>query len=115
MYRPRSNFDVPMKLLIPKWKEVNGVPKKVFPKLEDDYLFFGSFKTYGGTETTVNGILSVEDTAWVETWFMPEITSECHIIVMNGMREYSIIGEPENIEERFQFMKFKVKRVKGKA
>lgn len=104
-----------MKLLIPEWKEINGVRKKVFPKPEDGVLFFGDFRTFGGTETTVNGVLSVEDTATIDTWYMPEITSDCHVALMNGMREYSIIGEPENIEERFQFMKFKVKRVKGKV
>lgn len=112
MYKPKDNFNVPMKVLIPTYVTSQGVASKIYPT--DGELIFGSFKTYGGTERDVNGIYSIEDTASVETWFRPDITSECRIKLENGT-VYDIMNEPENIEMRNQFMKFKVRRVKGNA
>jgi len=102
-------------LLVPTYKTVSGVRKKVFPDVKDGILFYASFKTYGGTERNVNGIYSVEDTADVETWYMPDFTSECRVAVANTGATYDIIGEPENIDMRNQFCKFKISRVKGGA
>ena len=78
-------------------------------------MFFGSFKTYGGTEKNVNGVYSIEDTANIETWYKPDIKANCRIAVANTEAIYDILGEPENINMRNQFLKFKVKRVKGGA
>ena len=99
-----------MMLLIPTWESVRGVNKKSYP-LEGD-VFFGNFKSYGGTEIEKNNILVIEDTATIETWFNPDIKSDCAIKFEDG-RVYEIINEPENIENRNQFMKFKVRRLKG--
>lgn len=112
MYRPKDNFNVPMILLTPTISTSHGVDKKTYPTNGD--LIFGSFKSYGGTENVVNGSYSIEDTANVETWFDPRIKSECRIELENGAI-YDIINEPEDIELRHQFMKFKVRRVKGNA
>lgn len=114
-YRPINAFNVPLVLLTPVWSTVNGVRVKTYPAIADGVQFFGSFKTYGGTETTSNGILSIEDTADVEAWFMPNIVSGCRIAIAGTTKVYDIIGEPENIEMRNQFIKFKVRRVKGGA
>lgn len=118
MYRPKDNFNVPMKLLIPIKKYVNGVLKKSYPKIEeveDGYIFFGSFKTFGGTENTVNGVYSVVSTANVETWYRDDIKSDCRIVCLDDMSEWEIINRPENIERRNQFLKFKVKEIRGDA
>lgn len=114
-YRPKNPFTTPLLLLIPTYSTVNGVRVKSFPALENGTLFYGSFKTYGGTETQVNSVLSVEDTAHIETWFRPDIKSECRIVLANTGATYEIMGEPENIEMRNQFLSFKVRRVKGGA
>lgn len=114
-YRPNLPFSVPMRLLAPSWTTVNGVKKASFPAVSEGVLFFGTFKTYGGTERDVNGVYSIEDTATVETWYLPEITSGCRIALANSGAVYEILGEPENIEMRNQFTVFKVRRVKGKA
>lgn len=76
-------------------------------------MFYGSFRTFGGTERDVNGLYSIEDTATVETWYRPDITSDCRVAVAGTNAVYDIFGEPENIEMRCQFMKFKLRRVKG--
>ncbi|MGA4517414.1 hypothetical protein ACPA0F_09105 [Solibacillus silvestris] len=115
-YKASLPFSVPMYLLIPTYSTVNGVKKKTFPAATQGILFFGTFKTYGGTERESNGLYSVEDTANIETWFTPEITSGCAIALANNPTAvYEIIGEPENIEMRNQFLLFKVSRIKGGA
>lgn len=114
-FKPSATFSVPLMLLQPTYSKVQGVTKKSFPALQEGVLFYGNFKTYGGTELTVNGVYSVEDTAWVETWFRPDIKSDCRVGVPSTGAIYEIIGKPENIELRNQFLKFKVKEVKGGA
>lgn len=112
-YKPSSPFDTPIKLLTPTWENIKGVRKKVFS--EDGDLLFCSFKTFGGTEKDVNGVYSIEDTANVETWYRPDIRSDCGIMLADTGAVYEIINDPENINMRNQYCKFKVKRVKGGA
>lgn len=114
-YKPNLDNFIPMMLLIPTTTTVSGVTKKTFPKIEEGILFFGSFKTYGGTERDVNGVYSIEDTANVETWYRPDIKSDCRVALAVSKVVYEIINEPENINQRSQFLKFKLKRVKGGA
>lgn len=108
-YRPTEPYCTPVELFNPTYEVIKGVNKKVYP--ENGELIFCSFKTYGGTETTVNDQLTVVDTANIETWYRPDITSASQIR-LNGKR-YEVIGEPENIEQRNQFLKFKVRGIKG--
>lgn len=114
-FKPAVPFSVPLVLLVPTYSEVSGVPTKTFPSLEEGTLFFGSFRTYGGTETTVNGIYSIEDTATIECWYRPDIKSNCRIALPDTGAVYEIWGEPENIEMRNQYLRFKVRRYKGGA
>ena len=117
-YKPAAPFNVAFVLLIPTKTTVQGVEKKTFPavgEVGDDAKFNGSFRTFGGTERDVNGLYSIEDTATVETWYHPAITSECRIYVRQTGATYEIINEPENIELRNQYLKFMVKRIKGGA
>lgn len=119
-YKPNLDNQIPLVLLVPSYSTVHGVDKKLFPTVEKallntDNLFFGSFKTYGGTKRDVNGVYSIEDTANIETWFRPDITSDCRIARATDGATFDIINEPEDINQRHQFLKFKVKRVKGGA
>lgn len=119
-YRPTLNNPIPLVLLVPTYTTVSGVAKKSYPTVseaiqDNNNLFYGSFKTYGGTETDVNGLHSILDTANIETWFRPDIKSDCRIARANDGAIFDIINEPENINMRNQFLKFKVQRVKGGA
>lgn len=109
MYRPREPFTTPVQLFNPTYKTVKGVTVKTYP--EQGELIFCSFKTYGGTESSVNDQLSVVDTANIETWYRPDITSASMIKL--GAKEYEVLGVPEDIEQRHQFLKFKVRGVSG--
>lgn len=126
-YRPEIKNPIPLILLIPKsTSKTSGVSKKEYPTIEEALkdkdekgnsinVFFGSFKTYGGTEKTINGIYAIEDTANVETWYRPDIVSNCRIARASDNAIFDIINEPEDINQRHQFLKFKVKRIKGGA
>lgn len=107
-YIPNRPFTTVAELYNPTYKKVKGVNVK-------DWELVGtincSFKTYGGTESTVNDVLTVIDTANVETWYRPDITSASQLMV-NG-KKYEVMGDPEDIELRHQFLKLKVRGVKG--
>lgn len=111
-------MNVPMVLLVPSYESDFGVPRKVFPSVEDGIRFFGTFKTYGGVraqEKDVNGLYSIENTADIVTWYRPEITAACRICVLATGNVYEIINEPENIDMKNQYLKFKVRGLKGGA
>lgn len=113
-YRPTMPFNVPMLLLIPSVKTVRGVAVKEYPQTGD--LIYCSFRSFGGTETQSNGVLIVEDTANIETWYRPDITANCGLCFPDDpTKVYEIIGTPENINMRNQFLKFKVKSIGGGA
>lgn len=114
-YRPSLPFSVPLLLLKPTYQTISGVRKKILPDLKDGILIYGSFKTYGGTEQTVNGLYSIVDTADVETWYRPDITSDCIIALADTGEKYEILGTPENINRRNQFCKMKLRRIAGGA
>ena len=63
MFRPTqiNNLRTPATLLIPEYSKYNGVTKKTFP--ESGPLIYVNFKSKGGTETVVNGVYSVLNTA----------------------------------------------------
>ena len=108
MYKPSFPYSTVVELYTPTITTVKGVDIKGY-RLVD--VIHCSFKTYGGTESVSNDVLTVEDTANIETWYRPDITSACRIKL--GAKFYDIVGEPENIEQRNQFLKFKVRGVKG--
>ena len=117
-YRPTIENPIPLILLKPTYSKSYGVSNKSYPTINESLLdnanlFFGSFKSYGGTEKNINGIYSIEDTANIETWYRPDITSDCRIALSTTNAIYEIINEPENVNMRNQFLKFKVKRIKG--
>lgn len=109
-YKPSAPFTVPLYLLIPVSKTVKGSTKNTYPESGD--LIYCSFKTFGGTEVTTNGVLSVENTAIIETWYRPDIKANCRFKTVDGLT-YEVLGTPENINQRNQYLKFKIKAVKG--
>ena len=115
-YKPKTPFNVPVKILQPTWQESNGVRKKIYPDPDTvNDVVFVSFRTFGGTERESNGLYLIENTATVETWYRPDITSDCQVFLTPTGQIYEVIGEPENIEMRNQFLKFRVRLVGGRA
>lgn len=113
LYHPRAakEFRTPVKLLIPTGSgKYNGVVRMTYP--EDGDVIFVNWKSYGGTENSVNGVYSILDTATITTWYRPDITANCRILTESG-KVYDIISEPEDIENAHITVQFKVQRVKG--
>jgi head-tail adaptor len=123
MYRPREaeQMTTPLGLQIPTSTRINGVLKKTFTDIPG--VIWANFKTFGGTEITTNGVLAVEETASIVCWYRPDIKSNCRIVRLEDGKDekgnynavFEIVGDPENLERRNMFLKFKVKRVKGGA
>lgn len=115
MFRPpeASQMTTPLILQIPTQTKYNGVRTNTYT--DADGVIFANFKTYGGTESVVNGIVQVIDTANIVCWYRSDITAGCRIKRASDDAIFEILGEPENIEQRNMFLKFKVKRIKGGA
>lgn len=111
-YRPSGPFNVPMFLFIPIEVEKKGSTKKVYP--DEGQLIYCTFRTFGGTEKISNDVLTVEDTAIIETWFRPDIKADCILKNLDGQK-YEILGTPENINMRNQYLRFKIKAIRGGA
>lgn len=115
IYQPKDAREMrtPVKLLIPTGTtRYNGVNRSTYPA--DGDVIFVNWKGYGGTETTVNGVYSILDTALITTWYRPDIAANCRLLREDGA-VYEIISEPENIEMQNRILSFKVQRVKGGA
>lgn len=111
-YKPSGPFNVPLFLFVPTVTTVKGSSKKIYS--ENGELIYCSFRTFGGTEKVVNDVLTVEDTAVIETWFRPDIKSDCKLKDAGGL-EYEILGTPENINKRNQYLRFKIRSIRGGA
>ena len=112
-FKPAFPYSTAIELLIPTYSTVKGQRVKTYPAT--GIRLNCSFKTYGGTESVVDGILSVIDTAIVETWYRPDIQTQCRIKVLQTGGIYEVITPPENIDMRNQFVKFRVQAIKGGA
>ena len=114
-YKASMPYDVAMKILIPVETKTKGVVQKVFPPVEEGILFYGSFRTFGGSENTSNDLYMVYDTATIDTWYRPDITPDCRIYICETDEIYEVVGRPENIGMRHQYMQFKVIKAGGKS
>lgn len=110
------SFQVPLYVIVPAVRDDQGKPIKDYDNPVARFLIFASFKTYGGTETTNNGVIQVLETAEVMTAYDPRITSLCRIELAESPGEiFDIIGAPEDLERSHEVHKFKVQRVRGGA
>lgn len=114
-YKPKAPYTTAMKILVPTPEWVLGSPKLTYSDPEKSELFFGSFQSYGGTENVSNDVLTVFATAIIETWYRPDIKSDSRIYICETGEIYEVIGDPEDIYKRHQYLKFKVQKVGGKA
>lgn len=113
MYRPpeAAEMTTPLILQTPMQTKYNGVRTSTFT--DADGVIYANFKTYGGTERKIDGLWEIEDTAQIVCWFRPDIQSNCRVKRATDGAVFEIIAEPEDIEQRHQFLKFRVKRIKG--
>lgn len=114
-YKPSAPFNVPMKLLVPVTSKEYGVVKKTFTTPDASELFYGSFRTFGGTENLKDDVYTIINTAVIDTWYRPDIKADCKIYLCDTEQIYDIVSDPEDIDFRHQYLQFKVQKVGGKA
>lgn len=113
-YKPSAPFNVAMKLLTPVTMTEYGAVKKTFTAPETSEQFFGSFRTFGGTENIKDDVYTIVDTALIDTWYRPDIKADCQIYLCETGQTYDIISDPEDIGFRHQYLQFKVQKIGGK-
>lgn len=117
-YKPAAPFATPMYLLSPTYSTVKGTKKEVWPtpdQLGDDDLIFGTFRSFGGTDIQSNDLYTVQATGVIDTWYRPDILSNCRLYIIPTGEIYEILGDPEDISMRHQYLKLKVSKVGGAA
>lgn len=112
-YRPALPFTATLTVLTPTSEFIAGVWQDVIPPLSSGFEIKCSFRSFGGTEQTVDGVYSIIDTAEIETWYRPDIVSGMVVATPDGAL-YEILGTPEDVACRHQFLKFKIRRTKGR-
>lgn len=111
MYRPDiSQMTTMVRIQRREATTINGAPRVAYVDAADpvDYC---NWKSKGGTDVTQSGALVVEDTATVVMWYRPDINQQDRFLLDGDpLKAYDVIGPPENIEQRNQFLLLKVKR-----
>lgn len=113
-FKPSAPFNVAMKLLVPVEVREYGVVKKTFTTPDASELFYGSFRTFGGTENLKDDVYTIINTATIDTWYRPDIKSDCQIYICETGDIYNIVSDPEDVEFRHQYLQFKVQKVGGR-
>lgn len=113
-YKPAAPFNVPMKILVPVTEKIYGAGNKTFSAPENSELFYGSFRTFGGTESMRDGVYMIVNTAVIDTWYRPDIKADCKIYLCETGDIYDMISDPEDIDFRHQYLRFKVQKAGGK-
>ena len=117
-YKPAVPFATPMYILNPTYKKVKGVDVQTYPDMSTvaaGNQIFGTFRSFGGTDTQSNDLTVVEKTGYIDTWYRPDITSSTRIHIVHTQDTYEILGDPEDIEMRHQFLKIRVRKIGGAA
>lgn len=115
MYRPTqiSEMTTPLILQTPTASAaVLGVRAKT-TYTDSPNIVYCNFKTYGGTDQQVDGIVEARETAEIYCWYRPDINSNCRFKRTTDNAVFEILGEPEDIEQRHQFLFIRLERIKG--
>lgn len=113
-YKPAAPFRTAMRLLNPSMETIKGVNKQVYPDPEQGKTIFGTFRTFGGTETMINNVLTVTATGYIDTWYRSDISSDSRFYIVQTGKTYEVLGKPENINMQNQFLKVRVRLIGGK-
>jgi head-tail adaptor len=113
-YKPAAPFRTAMRLLNPSQVNIKGVNKQVYPDPEHGATIYGTFRTFGGTETVINGMLTVTGTGYIDTWYRSDIRSDSRFYIVQTGETYEVLGRPENINMQNQYMKVRVREIGGR-
>lgn len=110
-YKPQTPFNVAGQYFTCTERMVKGTLVKDYA--ETGKTFYCSFRSFGGTEVNNNGVVVVENTATIETWYDPNIKANCKVVI-DGV-DYELLTQPENIAMRNKWLRFKIRAMRGGA
>ena len=115
MYNPLKNISMttPAKLLtvLEVTTSTGNTRKKEYIDTENTDIITVGVKTFGGTEKIANDRLVLEDTATVVTWYRPDITAGCRLLFLDDNSLWEIIGRPEDVDRRHQYLIIKCRAI----
>ena len=103
-----------MRLLNPTPETIKGVNTQKYPEPSKGMMMYGTFRTFGGTETMINNVLTVTATGYIDTWYRSDLKSDSRIYIVQTGETYEVLGKPENINMQNQFLKVRVRLIGGK-
>lgn len=119
MYNPIKSISMstPAKLLtvLEVSTSTGNTRKKQYISQDDADIITVGVKTFGGTDKIVNDRLVLEDTATVVTWYRPDITAGCRLLFLDDNSLWEIIGRPEDVARRHQYLIIKCRSVSAGA
>lgn len=119
MYNPMKSISMttPAKLLtvLEVSTSAGKTRKKEYINTDDADIITVGAKTFGGTEKIVNDRLVLEDTATVITWYRPDITAGCRLLFLGDGSLWEIIGRPEDVDRRHQYLIIKCRAISAGA
>lgn len=119
MYNPMKSISMttPAKLLtvLEVSTSAGKTRKKEYINTDDADIITVGAKTFGGTEKIVNDRLVLEDTATVITWYRPDITAGCRLLFLDDGSLWEIIGRPEEVDRRHQYLIIKCRAISAGA
>lgn len=119
MYNPLKSISMTTPAKLITVLEVNNtggnVRKKQYIDAETADIITVAVKTFGGTEKIVNDRLVLEDTATVITWYRPDITAGCRLLLLDDNSLWEIIGRPEDVDRRHQYLIIKCRSISAGA
>lgn len=113
-YQPSVPFNVPFKILNAKITKINGVNSLDYPNPNDiNEVYFCNARAYVGISKNINDVHAEEDTLTIDTYWIPSLKKNDHIVLLDDNSEWEVIVHPENINRRNQYSRFKVVRIRG--
>ncbi len=114
MAKPREihALTTPIKILKKTITWVSGAAESTYEEAMEPILFC-NFKTFGGTESVVNGQIMNIATATITTWYRQDLQAPDRIVLLSDNSVWEIIGDPENYEMRNQYMQLRVRKLSG--
>ena len=110
-YQPQTPFNVPFKILSSTLSKVNGVNTVTYT--EGAEVYFCSAKAWVGANKNINDLSAEEDTLTIDTYFIPTLKKNDRIKLLDDVSVWQLPLEPENINRRNQYSRFKVVRIHG--
>lgn len=110
MYKVQDRLTTPIALFKQEKISVNGRVESLYSKVSNEVVWC-SWKSYGGTESVIDGLSVFKDTATIECRYNPSICQNDIIENLITHNKYKIITVPDDINQMHQFLRFKVERL----